>query len=70
MAHQLSEMYTKNVIIGIHAEFRSGMKLRTEPWLPRVASIAASWVFMLSMPPTARMANTASAITMLILTTN
>ncbi len=31
VAHQLTPMYTKNVIIGIHAEPMSGTKLSTDP---------------------------------------
>src|SRR5438067_46282 len=73
-AHQVIETYTRNVIIGIQAEFRSGTKLKTDPCPPplawRAASIAASFVFIASIPPTAWTANTASAMTMLILITN
>ena len=53
------------MIIGIHAEFMSGMKFKTSLRPP-----AMSFVFIASMPPTARTANTARMITMLILTTN
>ena len=65
VAHQLSEMYTRNVIIGIHAEFRSGIRLRASP-----RPLDTSFSFMASMPPTARTANTASTITIPILITN
>src|SRR5271170_3666176 len=63
--HQFIEMYTRNVIIGIHAELRSGTKLSTDPCppcaTPRAWSSAASLSFNPSMPPTASTANTASA---------
>ena len=62
------------MIIGIHAEFRSGTKLRAEPAVPVARplawSMAASWCFMPSIPPTARTATTASTITIVILMTN
>src|SRR5206468_10652487 len=65
VAHQLSEMYTRKVSIGIHAEVMSGTKLSTSLRPP-----STTFVFMASIPPTARTTNTARMITMLILTTN
>src|SRR5229473_140705 len=74
VAHHTTEMYTRNVSIGIQAEFRSGTKLNTDPAppeaRPRARSTSASLSFIWSMPPTADTAATASAITMLILITN
>ena len=58
-------MYTRKVSIGIHAELTSGTKLRTSP-----RPLSTSFVFIASMPPTARTAKTARMITMLILITN
>src|ERR1043166_6232787 len=65
VAHQLSEMYTRNVIIGIHAELRSGMRFRASP-----RPLDTSLSFIASMPPTAWTANTASTMTIPILITN
>src|SRR6266513_2417534 len=65
VAHQLSEMYTRNVIIGIHAESRSGTRLSASP-----RPLDTSFSFIASMPPTALTANTASTITIPILITN
>src|SRR5689334_10561568 len=74
VAHQFIEMYTRNVIIGIHAELRSGTKLSAEPAVPVASplarSMAASCCFIESIPPTAWIAATASTITMVILMTN
>src|SRR5437762_12513288 len=45
VAHQLTETYTRNVIIGIQAEPISGTKPSTEP-----RPLAASLVFIASIP--------------------
>src|SRR6266550_6421805 len=65
VAHQLSEMYTRNVIIGIHAESRLGTRLSASP-----RPLDTSFSFIASMPPTACTANTARTITIPILITN
>src|SRR6266498_3394195 len=58
-------MYTKNAIIGIHAEPTAGTMLNASP-----RPAATSFVFIASMPPTAFTANTARMITIDILMTN
>src|SRR5947208_11143604 len=74
VAHQFSEMYTANVIIGIQTDPTSGMKLNADPLPPLcnplAASIAANFIFIASIPPTACTATTASTMTMVILMTN
>src|SRR5713226_8906853 len=70
VAHQLREMYTKKVIIGIQADWRSGTKLRIDPCEPRTRSSASSFIFIAPMPPTAWTATTARTVTIVILITN
>ncbi len=65
VAHQLSEMYTRKVIIGIHAECRSGTRLSASP-----RPLVTNWAFIAAMPPTAFTAKTANAMTIPILMTN
>src|SRR6267154_1661768 len=65
VAHQFTETYTRNVIIGIHTEFRLGTRFNASP-----RPLDTSFSFITSMPPTAFTANTASTITMPILITN
>src|SRR6267378_4870775 len=65
VAHQFTEMYTRNVIIGIHTEFKSGTRFSASP-----RPLEISFSFSMPIPPTAFTANTASTITMPILITN
>src|SRR5436190_16129501 len=72
--HQMTETYTRKVIMGIQAELRSGTKLNADPTGPPATALARStapsFCFSSSMPPTACTANTASTMTIDIFRTN
>src|SRR5206468_5244070 len=65
VAHQFTDTYTRNVIIGIHTEFKAGTRFNASP-----RPLEISFSYIMSMRPTAFTANTASTITMPILITN